>query len=67
MFSVALQVTGSPDSDETPRLDGPRHCGQLSAGKDWLASNVVSAIRATARRAWWFIWPVYRAGARGAQ
>jgi hypothetical protein len=36
-FSFALHVVGRPDSAETPRLDGPRHCGQ-------------SAVASTARR-----------------
>src|SRR5262249_45826090 len=30
-FSLAVQRTGSPVSEETPWLDGPRHCGQSSA------------------------------------
>ena len=31
MFSLALHVVGRSDSDDTPWLDGPRHCGQFSA------------------------------------
>ena len=31
MFVPGPQRVGSPDSEETPRLDGPRHCGQSSA------------------------------------
>ena len=31
MFSRALQVVGRPTSVETPRPDGPRHCGQFAA------------------------------------
>src|SRR5688572_1058419 len=31
MFSFALQVNGRLDSEDTPWLDGPRHCGQFSA------------------------------------
>jgi hypothetical protein len=44
-FRLALHVVGSPVSNETPRLDGPRHCGQFWAD----SSAPATAIATTAR------------------
>src|SRR5688572_24967431 len=64
MFSLALQVNGRLDSEDTPRLDGPRHCGQFSADSCVATSETAPTTAKTnlapknARTAWTrvFIW-----------
>jgi hypothetical protein len=45
MFSVALHVTGSEDSGDTPLLEGPRHCGQSDAAIDAVSRSGESTRR----------------------
>ena len=55
-FSLAPHVVGRPDSCDTPRLDGPRHCGQSPAAsstpdKTRAASQTSAAAERPARHA----------------
>ena len=49
-FSLAPHVVGRPASCDTPRLDGPRHCGQFSAASS--APDRTSVASQTAEVRW---------------
>jgi hypothetical protein len=62
IFFPGPQLVGSPDSEEMPRLDGPRHCGQSPAARPVEMENVDSArnTATVARRVWTIISDILR-------